>query len=72
VQCALRAVDIGFDPRSGQTKDNIIGICCFSIKNRALKNKRKYWLALSQYYSIMYPSWATCLFVDVMAIYKSN
>jgi hypothetical protein len=24
------AVDRGFEPRSGQTKDYIIGICCFS------------------------------------------
>jgi hypothetical protein len=27
---ALSAVDHGFEPRSGQTKDYKIGICCFS------------------------------------------
>jgi hypothetical protein len=27
------AVDHGFEPRSGQTKDNKIGICCFSAKH---------------------------------------
>jgi hypothetical protein len=27
-----RVVDCGFDPRSGQTKDYEIGICCFSAK----------------------------------------
>ena len=29
------AVDRGFRPRSGQTKDYEIGICCFSIKHTA-------------------------------------
>jgi hypothetical protein len=27
------AVDHGFEPRSGQTKDYQIGICCFSAKH---------------------------------------
>ena len=26
------AVDCGFEPRSAETKDYIIGICCFSAK----------------------------------------
>jgi hypothetical protein len=26
-------VDCGFEPRSGQTKDYEIGICCFSAKH---------------------------------------
>ena len=26
-------VDHGFEPRSGQTKEYIIGICCFSANN---------------------------------------
>jgi hypothetical protein len=38
------AVDRGFEPRSGQTKDNKIGIGCFSAKYTALKRKSKYWL----------------------------
>jgi hypothetical protein len=30
---ASSVVDCGFEPRSGQTKDNEIGICCFSAKH---------------------------------------
>jgi hypothetical protein len=41
-------VDRGFEPRSGQTKDNTIGICCFSAKNVALKRKSKDWLTQNQ------------------------
>ena len=33
---ALSAIDRGFEPRSGKTKDYKIGICCFSAKHRAL------------------------------------
>jgi len=29
------AVDRGFEPRSGQTEDYKIGICCFSAKHTA-------------------------------------
>ena len=39
------AVDHGFQPRSGQTKDYKIGICCFSIKHAALRRKSEDWLA---------------------------
>ena len=35
------AVDRGFEPRSGQTKDFKIGICCFSAKHAALRRKSK-------------------------------
>ena len=35
------AVDRGFEPRSGQTQDYKIGICCFSAKYTALKRKSK-------------------------------
>ena len=42
------AVDRGFEPRSGQTKDYNIGICCFSAKHAALRRKRKEWLARNQ------------------------
>jgi hypothetical protein len=31
------AVDRGFEPRSGQTKDNKSGICCFSVMHAALR-----------------------------------
>jgi hypothetical protein len=40
---ASSAVDRGFDPRSGQTKDYKIGICCFSAKHTALRSKSKDW-----------------------------
>ena len=42
---ASRAVNRGFEPRSGQTKDYKIGICCFSAKHAALSRKSKDWLA---------------------------
>ena len=56
---ALSAVDCGFQPRSGQTKDYQIGNCCFSAKHAALKRKAKTgWLR------IKCPSGATCLSTD--------
>ena len=45
---ASRAVDRGFEPRSGQTKDYNIGICCFSAKHATLRRKSKDWLAWNQ------------------------
>jgi hypothetical protein len=44
----LGAVDRGFEPRSGQTKDYKIGICCFSTKHAALRGKSKDWFARNQ------------------------
>ena len=38
---ASSAVDRGFEPRSGQTKDYAIGMCCFSAKYTALRRKSK-------------------------------
>jgi hypothetical protein len=35
------AVARGFKPRSGQTKDYEIGICCFSAKHAALRRKSR-------------------------------
>jgi hypothetical protein len=58
---ALSVVDIGFEPRSGQTKDYKIGICCFSAKHAALRSKSKDWLAR---FRIMCPSGATYLSAD--------
>ena len=40
---ASSAVDRGFEPRSGQTKDYNIGICCFSAKHAALRKRNKDW-----------------------------
>ena len=45
---ASSAVDRGFDPRSGQTKDYKIGICCFSAKHAELRRKSKDCLARNQ------------------------
>ena len=38
---ASSAVDREFEPRSGQTKDYKIGICCFSTKRAALRRNIK-------------------------------
>ena len=45
---ASSVVDHGFEPRSGQTKDYEIGICCFSTKHAALRRKSKDWLDWKQ------------------------
>ena len=45
---ASSVVDHGFEPRSGQTKDYKIGICCFSTKHTALRRKSKDWLTRNQ------------------------
>jgi hypothetical protein len=42
---ASSAVNRGFEPRWGQTKDYNIVICCFSAKQAALRRKSKDWLA---------------------------
>ena len=42
---ASSAIDCGYEPRSGQTKECKIGICCFSAKNASLRRKSKDWLA---------------------------
>ena len=41
-------VDRVFEPRSDQTKDYTIGVCCFSAKQEALERKSKDWLARNQ------------------------
>ena len=45
---ASSTVDRGFEPRSGQTKDYKIGICCFSANHAAPRRKSKDWLARNQ------------------------
>jgi len=64
----LSAVDRGFEPRSGQTKDYKIDIGCFSPKHAALRRKSKDWLARNQ--DKLCPSGATspsadCCFGDL-------
>jgi hypothetical protein len=45
---ASSVVDREFEPWSSQTKDYKIGICCFSVKNAALRSKSKDLLARNQ------------------------
>ena len=45
---ASSVVDRGFKARSGQTKDDKIGIFCVSAKHAALRRKGKDWLARNQ------------------------
>ena len=45
---ALSVIDCGYEPRSGQTKECKIGICCLSAKNASLRRKSKDWLARNQ------------------------
>jgi hypothetical protein len=42
------AIECGYDPRSDQTKEYKIGICCFSAKNASLRRKSKDWMARNQ------------------------
>ena len=46
---ASSAVDYGFEPRSGQTKDYKIGICCFTanFKHTALRRNVSEWSDMS-------------------------
>ena len=68
---ASTAVHLGFEPRSGQTKDYKIGLCYFSAKHATLRRKSKYWLARNQINVC-----ATCLPADScfseLELYKSN
>jgi hypothetical protein len=45
---ASSAVDRGFDPKLGQTKNYKIAICCFSARHAVLMRRSKYWLARNQ------------------------
>ena len=38
---ASSVVDYGFKPRTGQTNDYEIGICCFSAKHNSIKEKEQ-------------------------------
>ena len=54
------AVDRGFEPQSGKTKDYKIGICCFSTNHTALRRKKKDRLARNQDMSV----WGDMLSMD--------
>jgi hypothetical protein len=45
---ASSVVDRRFEPRSDQTKDYRIDMCCFSAKHAAERRKNKDWLARNQ------------------------
>ena len=45
---ASSVVDRRFEPRSDQTKDYRIDMCCFSTKHAAVRRKNKDWLARNQ------------------------
>ena len=48
-------IDLGFEPRSGQTKHYKIGMCCLSAKHAALKRKKESsWLYGNWIYSYLY------------------
>ena len=57
---ASSVVDRGFEPRSGQTKDYKIGICCFSTKHAALRRKSKDWLTRNQNNVSKWNDMSTC------------
>jgi hypothetical protein len=57
---ASSAVDRGFEPWSGKTKDYKIGICCFSAKHAALRRKSKDWLARNQNNVSEWSDMSTC------------
>jgi two-component sensor histidine kinase len=40
-EVASNAVDHGFDPWSGKTKNYKIGLCCFSDKHSVFRSKSK-------------------------------
>jgi hypothetical protein len=42
------AVDRGFEPQSGETKDYKSGICYFTARHAALRRKSKDWLTRNQ------------------------
>ena len=48
IMFASNVVDRVFETRSGQTRDNTVGICYFSVKHEVLRIKNKHWLALNQ------------------------
>ena len=57
---ASSVVDRVFEPRSGQTKDYKIGICCFSNKHAALRRKSKDCLARNQNNVYEWSDMSTC------------
>ena len=59
---ASSVVARGFEPRSCQTKDFKIGICCFTAEHVALGRKSKDWFTRNQ--DTMSDGGETCLLAD--------
>ena len=47
-------VNRGFEPRSGQTKDYKIGICCCPAKARIIKEKEQRFLNVSEWGDMLF------------------
>jgi uncharacterized protein YaeQ len=62
---ASSAVDRWLDPRSGQTKDYEIGICCFSAKHVSLRRKSKDWLTRNQDNVSEWGNMSICCFSEI-------
>jgi hypothetical protein len=62
---ASSAVDRGFEPRSGQTKDYQICICCISHTHAVFKSKSKDVLARNQYNVSEWSDMFTCVRASV-------
>ena len=60
---ASSAIDSRFEPRSGQTKDYKIGICCFSAKHAVLRSKSKDGLTRNKD-NVFRVDRVTCLHID--------
>jgi hypothetical protein len=57
---------MSLDPRSGQFKDYKIGICCFSAKHAALKNKNKQHIHLKKRLVIAMKLLKNCLLREAL------
>jgi len=53
-------IDFGIEPRSDQTKDYKIGVCCFSAKHTSLRSKSKDWLAQNHDNVLEWSDLSTC------------
>jgi len=62
-----------FEPRSGQTKDYKIGICCFSAKNAAIRRKANIVGAICLSADYSFSKLALCkIQISVLVLYEAN
>ena len=70
---SLSAVDRVFEPRSGQTKDYKIGICCFSAKNAAIRRKANIIGAICLSADYSFSKLALCkIQISVLVLYEAD